>query len=104
MGVLIGEIMTRELYRVSISVRNKEGKLFDHPRTGMFTGFKFWEYYNDYVAMESEFKLLHEELKMLMPENNFSISASLPHDNFGTGVTYSQMAALYGNENRFVIF
>lgn len=96
--------MERALYHITVKIKDKDGKLLEHPRGGMFTGFKFWEYFNNYEAMELEFKVMHEELKMLMPDNTFSILASLPNDNFGTGVTYMQMAILYGKENRFVIF
>lgn len=92
------------LYHIAISIRDKDGKLVEHPRGGMFTGFKFWQYYSNYQAMELDFKLIHEEFRMLMPDKQFTITASLSVDNFGTGKTYSKVAAWYGPEDRFVIF
>jgi len=87
-------------YHVEIEIRDKDGKLFRHPRgAGMFTGFKFIQEYRDYEAMEALMRLRHEELKMLMPENQFEITASV-FNNISD--TYMCMATFRGEENKFI--
>lgn len=93
--------MERQQYNIDLEIRDKDEKLFRHPKAGMFTGFKFFQEFKDYEHMEHAFRLMHDELKMLMPENTFYITASL-HNSIGG--SWSNMAALYGPEGRFVIF
>lgn len=91
-----------KIYSIDLEVRNEFGKLYPHPRdVGMFTGFKFEQRYANYKAMESQFRLMHEELKMLMPKNKFVITASL-YNNIS--YTFMTMAEFRGEENQFIIF
>lgn len=93
--------MKRQQYSIKLEIRDKDEKLFNHPRAGMFTGFQFFQEFKDYEHMEFAFRLMHEELKMLMPNNTFYITASL-HNSIGQ--SWTQMASLYGPEGRFVIY
>lgn len=89
-----------EKYHIDLEIRDKNGKLFKHPRGGMFTGFKFEQRYKSYEAMESQMRLMHEELKMLMPENQFCITASVFNS---ISDTYMTMAEFRGPEDKFIV-
>lgn len=93
--------LKNNIYHIEIEIRDSNGKLFNHPISGMFTGFKYLHYYKDYVAMESHMRMQHMELKMLMPNNQFNITASVYNS---IGYSYMQMAEFRGEENKFVIF
>jgi hypothetical protein len=87
-------------YNVRLEIRNKEGKLFAHPRAGNFTGFQYEHCYKSYEAMEALMRLQHEELKMLMPGNEFTISASVYNS---ISQTYMEMAEFRGKHNQFIV-
>lgn len=93
--------MERQQYNIHLEIRDRDQKLFKHPKAGMFTGFKFFQEFKDYEHMEFAFRHMHDELKMLMPENTFYLTASLYNS---IGDSWSDMASLYGPEDRFVIF
>jgi len=88
-------------YHIEIEIRDKDGKLFPHPRGhGNFTGFKFIQEYRDYEAMSALFKLMHEELKMLMPDNQFQINAY----SFNSISTTFMCMASYDEERGFLTY
>jgi hypothetical protein len=85
-------------FHIEIEIRDENGKLFPHPRGhGNFTGFKFIQEYRDYDAMGALFKLMHEELKMLMPKNQFNINAYSHNSISGTYM----LMAFYDEEMGF---
>jgi hypothetical protein len=92
--------MKNEFYNIRLEIRNKDGKLFEHPRAGMFTGFKFFNKFNSEDHMEHYFRSTYEELKMLMPENKFNFDASVFNSISGTWMC---MYSFYGEEGRFVV-
>lgn len=92
--------MKKELYHISVEIRDDKGKQIKYPDTGYPVGdLKFlWEV-RDENHLEHLMKHMYYDLKLLLPTCKISFEASVFNS---ISDTYMLMYSYYGSEARFV--
>lgn len=96
---------TKTVFAIDVEIRNILGKIISndagHNSTGLKFEFEVMEGEHKYKELENKMRRFYKDLRIFLPFEKINISASV-HNSIGG--TWMEMAALYGEEDRFVIF